>query len=54
MKPIKGAKTMYAGDFIETVKDEVEFLPKCKYKDPDPAVCSQCLLKEDCLEYVEE
>ena len=54
MKPIMGAKTMYVGEFVDPLRDEVEYLPRCKYRDPDPAICAQCLLKEDCLEYQEE
>lgn len=54
MKSIKGAKEITAGEFVEIEWDVVECLPKCKYKDPDPNICSQCLLKEDCLEYQEE
>jgi hypothetical protein len=50
MKKIKGAKTMYAGEFTTLHRDQVDNLPKCKYKDPDPEICAQCLLKEDCLE----
>jgi hypothetical protein len=48
----KGAKTMYAGEFTEHIQDLVENLPKCKYKDPDPTICEQCLLKEDCQEFM--
>lgn len=54
MKKKKGAKTMYVGEFTESFREEVEYIPKCKYKLVDRVICAQCLLKDDCPEFSED